>query len=79
MIKRAPDCCSPALNPPGLPTADDATRADLAVRRDTVTPFWWGLKTLFKVRGGGAAGRGGGGGEASLRLPEAPPSWRGPE
>lgn len=36
--------------PPSLPCcADEATRADLAVRRDTVTPFWWGLKTLLKV------------------------------
>lgn len=29
--------------------ADEATRRDLAVRRDTVTPFWWGLRTLLKV------------------------------
>lgn len=29
---------------------DDATKADLAVRRETVTPFWWALKTLFKYR-----------------------------
>lgn len=29
---------------------DEATRRDLAVRRDTVTPFWWGLRTLLKYR-----------------------------
>ena len=44
--------------PPSLPCADEATRADLAVRRDTVTPFWWGLKTLLKVgRGCGQRSR----------------------
>jgi hypothetical protein len=32
-----------------LPPADDETRADLAVKRETVTPFWWALKTLLKV------------------------------
>jgi hypothetical protein len=34
-----------------LSPADDETRADLAVKRETVTPSWWGLKTLLKVRG----------------------------
>ncbi|PSC74385.1 P-loop containing nucleoside triphosphate hydrolase isoform B [Micractinium conductrix] len=29
---------------------DEATRADLAVKRDTVTPFWWALRTLMKYR-----------------------------
>ena len=31
--------------------ADDETRADLAVKRETVTPFWWALRTLLKVSG----------------------------
>ncbi len=30
--------------------ADEATRADLAVTRETVTPFWWALRTLLKYR-----------------------------
>lgn len=34
---------------PGAP-ADEATRKDLAVRRETVTPFWWALRTLLKYR-----------------------------
>ncbi|KAL4421764.1 hypothetical protein ABPG77_009747 [Micractinium sp. CCAP 211/92] len=29
---------------------DEATRADLAVTRETVTPFWWALRTLLKYR-----------------------------
>lgn len=29
---------------------DEATRKDLAVRRETVTPFWWALRTLLKYR-----------------------------
>ncbi|KAL4431462.1 hypothetical protein ABPG75_006718 [Micractinium tetrahymenae] len=29
---------------------DEATRADLAVKRETVTPFWWALRTLLKYR-----------------------------
>ena len=40
--------------------ADEATKRDLAVRRDTVTPFWWGLRTLLKASGR-AAGVGWGG------------------
>lgn len=31
------------------PPADEATEKDMAVKRETVTPFWWALKTLFKV------------------------------
>ncbi len=27
----------------------EATKAELAVKRATVTPFWWGLKTYLKV------------------------------
>jgi hypothetical protein len=38
-----------------LPPADDETRADLAVKRETVTPFWWALKTLLKVGWGHSA------------------------
>lgn len=44
--------------------ADGASRADLAVKRDTVTPFWWALKTLFKV-GGCARGAGVGAGQGA--------------
>ncbi|EFN51572.1 hypothetical protein CHLNCDRAFT_140061 [Chlorella variabilis] len=29
---------------------DEATEKDMAVKRETVTPFWWALKTLFKYR-----------------------------
>ena len=29
--------------------ADEETRKDLAVRRDTSVPFWWALRTLLKV------------------------------
>ena len=29
---------------------DEATKAELAVTRDTVTPTWWALKTMFKYR-----------------------------
>ncbi|KAL4428045.1 hypothetical protein ABPG75_002134 [Micractinium tetrahymenae] len=29
---------------------DEATRKDLAVKRETVTPFWWALRTLLKYR-----------------------------
>ncbi|WPT13876.1 ABC transporter G family member 34 [Picochlorum sp. SENEW3] len=31
-------------------TLDEQTKKDLAVKRDTVTPTWWALKTLFKYR-----------------------------
>jgi ATP-binding cassette subfamily G (WHITE) protein 2 len=29
---------------------DEATKKELAVKRETVTPFWYGLKTLLKYR-----------------------------
>lgn len=29
---------------------DEATKAELAVKRDTVTPTWWALRTMFKYR-----------------------------
>ena len=32
-------------------TADEATRKDLAVKKDTVTPSWWAIRKLFKVCG----------------------------
>ena len=28
----------------------DASLKELSVRRATVTPFWWAIKTLFMVR-----------------------------
>ena len=31
-------------------TLDEETKKNLAVRRETVTPFWWALKTLLKYR-----------------------------
>ena len=31
--------------------ADEATRKDLAVKKDTVTPSWWAIRKLFKVGG----------------------------
>jgi hypothetical protein len=34
---------------PSLPAH---VQAELAVRRETVTPWWWGLRTLIKVWGG---------------------------
>ena len=45
------------MPPPAAPATDEAMRADLAVRRSTVTPFWWGLRTLFKVGGWAASAR----------------------
>ena len=36
--------------PPWSPhPADEETRKDLAVKRDTSVPFWWALRTLLKV------------------------------
>ncbi|PRW20409.1 P-loop containing nucleoside triphosphate hydrolase [Chlorella sorokiniana] len=35
---------------PDFCRAEEETQRDLAVRRDTVTPFWWGLRTLLKYR-----------------------------
>jgi hypothetical protein len=32
------------------PAADEETKRDLAVKRETVTPFWWALKTWARVR-----------------------------
>lgn len=47
---RSRDASDGLAGNPLPPPADEATRADLAVKRSTVTTFWWGFRTLFKVR-----------------------------
>ena len=46
--------------------AGQQDQKDLAVRRDTVTPFWWGIKTMLQV--GVCANEGHG---AGMGLPNA--------
>lgn len=53
--ERPSSCKAPAPlliwpTPPPPDHADEATRKDLAVKRETVTPFWWALRTLLRYR-----------------------------